>query len=348
MSNRSSAMESSEGMSERDGGGFGGGGGGFATPEALQAHLIELRAAAAAMIQRLARGFVVRRQMAKVLAADDGYSGSAISDVDALIVKLRARLGVVPTSASRARCARRLRCVVLNGCETSNIGRSVLASLPGVAVVCWESVAEDSAARAFAVGFYACVAQHLENMERHQRLMAGWWPRLLMALLPERLALLGLGIDAAEARFLRSELDEAYASAAIAGASGHSGVHRAFEAGCYAFLSRGFRFGDPRDYLHPPNHPHTFRADLSGECHGCMPPVHGSVLLLYNDPLTGKVVERRGQDLADGFGAESMTALARVTITARKWTRKLRKRAQLTRRAQELVGPSGRISENEL
>ena len=308
------------------------------TPEQLLEHLVRMRATAAEMIQRYMRGFVVRRQMGRVLAAE-ACDTSSVAHIDALVVKLRARLGVVPTSASRARCARRLQCVLLNGCETAEIGRSVLQSLPGVAVVCWESVAEDSAARAFAVGFYAAISHRLENVKRHKELMTGWWPRLLTTLLPERLVCWALGVDARAVKSLRDE-DEGE----LWGEARHESVFRAFEEGCYAFLSAGFRFGDPKEFLHPPTHPHTFRADLSGECYGCMPPVHGSVVLLYTDPHTGKPVERRGQDYAAGVGAEAVNAFTRVAMTARRWSSKLRRRVQLNKRAAELS--SGRLSAN--
>ena len=48
----------------------------------------------------------------------------------------------------------RLRCVVLNGCRTSNLAADIVCSIPQIAVICWSSLAEDSAARAFARGLY--------------------------------------------------------------------------------------------------------------------------------------------------------------------------------------------------
>lgn len=57
-------------------------------------------------------------------------------------------------------------------------------------------------------------------------------------------------------------------------------VEEAFMAGCVHMQSEGFRLGDPRDYLHPPGHPHTHKPDYSGSCFGCLPPVHGDAVLL--------------------------------------------------------------------
>ena len=48
----------------------------------------------------------------------------------------------------------RLQCVVLNGCDTAELGAQIVQALPWVRVVCWAGLAEDAAARAFAAGLY--------------------------------------------------------------------------------------------------------------------------------------------------------------------------------------------------
>ena len=76
-----------------------------------------------------------------------------------------------PSHASNARaasesrdveaCARdaspALQCVFLNGCETAALGAALVCALPHLAVVCWATLAEDTAARAFAQGFYDAI-----------------------------------------------------------------------------------------------------------------------------------------------------------------------------------------------
>jgi len=97
---------------------------------------------------------------------------------------------------------------------------------------------------------------------------------------------------------------------------------RAFQAGCYSYLSAGYRFGDPSEYLHPrtPPHPHHSKPELHGTCEGCTPPVHGSVLLLYTDPETGQVMERRGNRNVHGDvaspDAPGMGTMQRVGLLA--------------------------------
>ena len=49
-------------------------------------------------------------------------------------------------------------------------------------------------------------------------------------------------------------------------------VHDAFAAGCEAYRAAGFGFGDPLEWLHPPDHPHRLRPDFH-HCTSCSPPV---------------------------------------------------------------------------
>lgn len=52
----------------------------------------------------------------------------------------------------------RLQCIVLNCCNSLDIGRALVHAAPGTCVVCWSTLTEDSAARAFIVGFLTYVA----------------------------------------------------------------------------------------------------------------------------------------------------------------------------------------------
>ena len=204
----------------------------------------------------------------------------------------------------------RLRCIVLNGCQTDEIGRALLEAIPNIAVVCWESVAEDSAARQFAVGFYASVAQQLRARRRltrqyRERLQ---WPgvRVLARVLP----------PATMARIIGPPPPASDKRLADGGGVPDSLMHAeaidAFNAGCYAFLTAGFRFGDPADYLHEPSHPHFLSPDLKG-CAGCTPPVHGSVVLMYMDSHTGEIVEHVGDHQ---FGVDSLSDEASAAGTS--------------------------------
>ena len=57
----------------------------------------------------------------------------------------------------KLKSAPRLQCCFLNGCLTGQLGYSICTQLPQLQVVCWSSVAEDAAARSFALGFYDAV-----------------------------------------------------------------------------------------------------------------------------------------------------------------------------------------------
>ena len=56
-------------------------------------------------------------------------------------------------------------------------------------------------------------------------------------------------------------------------------IEEAYWAGIDRFREDGFALGDPAAFLHPPGHPHHLVPDFRG-CTGCMPPVHGTVILL--------------------------------------------------------------------
>lgn len=59
--------------------------------------------------------------------------------------------------------APRLQCVALNGCETAELGYQIVSELPWLRVICWSTLAEDVAARAFAKGFYDAVGAFISN-----------------------------------------------------------------------------------------------------------------------------------------------------------------------------------------
>ncbi|KAL1507541.1 hypothetical protein AB1Y20_007163 [Prymnesium parvum] len=133
----------------------------------------------------------------------------------------------------------RLQCVMLNGCKTEAIALHLLHTSPKLRIVCWKTLAEDNAARAFSAGFYSSLAAQLER-ERRARYEWRWWR---------------------------------------AASSDRLSIDEAFEAGCDAFRSQGFVFGDPEEHLHPPGHAHHYRPDFIN-CPHCTPPVHGETLLL--------------------------------------------------------------------
>ena len=135
----------------------------------------------------------------------------------------------------------RLQCVVLNGCKTDAIGRHLLTITDSICVVCWSTLAEDNAARAFALGFYEAV----NRMLLQERQASGNW---------------------------RSW-------ARVRGRGRGLLIEAAFTAGCESFLKQGFKFGDPEDWIHPAGHPHHYRPDFA-DCQCCSPPVHGECLFL--------------------------------------------------------------------
>ena len=305
--------------------------------QTLFAHLDKIQLEAAEKIQRYARGQIVRAQSRElydeVLSTRRASTGrarraSTAREVSALVERFRERLGVEPPTRPRAHALARLKCVVLNGCQTDEIGRHLVRALPKIAVVCWSSVAEDSAARAFAVGFYAAIAERLHARARFRRRMRRTWPLLVSLLLPRRVALSVLGEDP----------DAAEAADEAAGKT-HERAKRAFEAGCYAFTSAGFRFGDPADWLHPPGHAHSFRPDLTGACHGCTPPVHGSILMLTVDPKSGEIIERRG-DAADDDAHGTGSSFSRLLA----WRRRSRIRALQANEAVPTRSPAWQVA----
>lgn len=113
----------------------------------------------------------------------------------------------------------RLECIVLNGCKTESIGSHLLKAAPHLKIVCWSTLSEDNAARAFSVGFYAAMNRMIlkeKNATTCQLpLSHSWWAT------PSKLV-----------------------------------IEAAFRAGCASFIKDGFVFGDPEECITPPPSAH--------------------------------------------------------------------------------------------
>lgn len=215
----------------------------LASEAALEAHL-EAQQQEALGMQHCGRSWM--EAAAAERAADDISSGSSPQQSRRLSLLARMISPAIGPGIGQPRGApapnlalSRLACIVLNSCDTLRIGKALVRALPpGVALVCWSTLTEDSAARAFIVGFYQYLAAAVERPS-----VLPW-------------AVCGPPRDGLEL------------------------VHAAFAAGCDSFSRGGFRFGDPAEYLHPPDHPH-WRAPQFSQCTNCAPPVQGKVVLLY-------------------------------------------------------------------
>jgi hypothetical protein len=65
--------------------------------------------------------------------------------------------------------------------------------------------------------------------------------------------------------------------------------------------------------LHAPGHAHFFKPNLRGDCDGCTPPVHGSILLLRAPSHEGEpLIERRGADVLADRDWRSVRALSSI------------------------------------
>jgi len=162
-----------------------------------------------------------------------GLNGSIAFELPDGSVELpAAKAFVAALRRARGDAAVRLQCIVLNGCDTCELGVHIVSAMPWLRVVCWAGLVEDSAARAFAGGLNDA-----------------------------------LGTFLAARKPLSSELFEL-----------------AYWAGIERFTQRGFRFGDPRRYLHVPGHSHVAAPELqyTSQCEGCTPPVHGEAVMLRN------------------------------------------------------------------
>ena len=170
----------------------------------------------------------------------------------------------------------------------------MLRTAPKLNVVCWQTLAEDNAARAFSVGFYNNLAAQLEREARRRKRWRDespfrrcrrydgapahhMSPRLLRRLPP--MAANHVGAVPAPLPHAAASSPAALATLCCPGRrrpSSRISIEAAFTAGCDKFRQRGFKFGDPEQYLHPPGHPHHLRPDFVN-CPHCTPPVHGQV-----------------------------------------------------------------------
>jgi len=88
------------------------------------------------------------------------------------------RIDLPPPSAFIRQLTReaapRLQCVFLNGCHTAALGHKLVEQLPWLYVICWCSITEDAAARAFATGFYDAVGDFIFSGESIGIELAYW------------------------------------------------------------------------------------------------------------------------------------------------------------------------------
>ena len=235
---------------------------------AVEAHL-EAQQSAALEMQHCSRSWMeaaaAERAARGSADANDVPSSSAASSSMPLPSFLRKAPSIL-RKASRERAnsgpdprlaLSRLSCIVINACSSLQIAKALVRALPGVTVVCWSTIVEDSAARAFLVGFMNKVAEMREST------------------------------------FVWSDEDAWFPH--FAHVDGIDLVTSCFVAGCASFSRGGFRFGDPTDFLHPPGHPHWLKPDFR-TCRHCAPPVQGQVVLLHSDG-NGGVEEVHGRDL---------------------------------------------------
>ena len=139
------------------------------TVAAVEAHL-DAQQAAAFDMQHCSRAWMER-------AASERAATTALDDHPPSPSQAISRITGHRTSSTSepVHALSRLQCIVLNACESLEVGRALVRALPGVAVVCWPTLAEDAAARAFMVGFMARLASACA-LERPS--LIPWAPRL--------------------------------------------------------------------------------------------------------------------------------------------------------------------------
>ena len=57
--------------------------------------------------------------------------------------------------------------VFLNGCETAELGYQIVTEMPYVMAICWATITEDAAARAFAQAPYEVIHSKYRPSLRH-------------------------------------------------------------------------------------------------------------------------------------------------------------------------------------
>ena len=224
-----------------------------------------------------------------------------------------------------------IQALVLNGCMTSHLGERLCKMHPHLCVVCWSTVAEDSALRAFGRGFFDSVAAQLRERRRDghhsstgSSAQGGAWEKLKRAAqrpFGRLWVMLGweLGPFAAEQISGATAHGESAPDSPLRELVDPSLVEAAFVEGCRSYVEAGYSFGDPQSWLHPAGHPHLQRPNLR-DCCGCIPPVHGQAILLRPplEPMDHLPLEhsdeRRGHagaaaDLKRGGGDASRAVL---------------------------------------
>ena len=214
---------------------------------AVEAHL-ELQQTAALQMQHCSRAWMEaaaaeRAPPTSTPTSESNLASSLASKLSLLVARPLQLPAALVTDTLPPDPLSRLTCIVLNACSSIDIGMAIVSAFPHVAVVCWSTVTEDSAARAFLVGFMTKLAA--EHEHRASAVLPGW-----------------LGAPWA------GPLD------------GLDLVMAAFEAGCASFAKEGFQFGNPADWLHPPGHEHWRRPRFK-TCRSCAPPVQGRAVLLH-------------------------------------------------------------------
>ena len=185
----------------------------------------------------------------------------------------------------------------LNGCSTASIGRAIVTALPRLTVIAWETVVEDSAARAFLTGCLASLSGRAFERLTYERHMRVWWRRLLSSFGGGAVCLPKPIPD-------QGEEEGGAIECAL----------RAFTAGCFAFNAANHRFGDPMEYIRLGHR---------------RPPVQGSVVLIHADPVSGKLVEWRGSDLIN----ESLDRTDFDSLLIERWRRRASSSAPEVQRA---------------
>ena len=189
-------------------------------------------------------------------------------------------------------------------CNTIEFASHLLEAAPSLEVICWTTLVEDSAARAFSKGVYATIAQQAQAVTASSR----------RAHRPKEGGEGGPSAPAGVGRCLGALCAFCPLGARREDAAAASRFQTAFWAGCQAFTEAGFKFGNPEDYLHRDNHPHVGphgRPEFN-TCPGCTPPVQGMPVLLR---MVGGEVVRSAPKAFDPAEAEAAPGPGRLRRT---------------------------------
>ena len=230
-----------------------------------------------------ARASVRRRLLSKSVSSASADRARAS---DARSPGGQARPPAVARRAShQQRQIRRLESVVgCSGCSTEPIGRKLLLEAPHLEVVCWATIVEDSAARAFSLGVYRSLAETTVAGRSKRGGTGGGRSDKNGVQTGANAKGNGDGKDGSEGGIESGKLSRWEACERALKRCGfcwkpqgrstpegaRSQLEVAFWAGCNTFATEGFRCGDPRDYLHRDKHPHLEKPEFS-TCTGCSP-----------------------------------------------------------------------------